>query len=48
VRFANTNYYKNGRTALGIVGVGVDPQGSLPAFDEIGGDPGFHYTINGN
>ncbi|RUM73500.1 MAG: hypothetical protein DSZ10_03140, partial [Sulfurovum sp.] len=45
VRFANTNYYKNGRTPLGMVGVGVDPQGTLPAFDEIGGDPGLRYNI---
>jgi len=45
VCFANTNYYKNGRTPLGMVGVGVDPQGVLPAFYEIGGDPGLRYDI---
>ncbi len=45
VRFANENYYKDGRTPLGIIGVGAEPQGSLPAFDDPGIDPGFSYAV---
>ena len=35
VRFAVTNYYSNGRTPLGMVGVGRDPIDSLPKFSSI-------------
>jgi len=38
VKFAVTNYYNGGRTALGIVGIGVNPSGSLPAFDDLQSD----------
>jgi hypothetical protein len=38
VKFAVTNYYKGGRTAIGVVGIGVHPSGSLPAFDDLESD----------
>jgi hypothetical protein len=38
VKFAVTNYYNGGRTALGIVGIGVNPSGNLPAFDDLQSD----------
>ena len=38
VKFAVTNYYKGGRTPLGMVGIGQEAQMPLPAYDDVVGD----------
>ncbi len=49
LRFANTNYYKGGRTPLGIVGVGHGPEETvkLEPFDSLYSDRTLHYTLEG-
>ena len=43
VRFAVTNYYNNGRTPLGMVGVGVNSSSALPDFDDTSDDEKLGY-----
>ncbi|MDR1030282.1 MAG: DUF4832 domain-containing protein [Treponema sp.] len=39
IRFANTNYYNGGRTPLGIIGIGQEPEYyRLEPFDSLNGD----------
>jgi hypothetical protein len=42
LKFAVTNYYKGGRTALGVVGVNRVPSNELSSFDDIIGDELFY------
>jgi len=48
LRFATANYLSGGRHPLGIVGVGTDGGGPLPAdfrFDDPGADDSLHYLV---
>ncbi len=45
VRFAVDNYYKGGRTPIGLIGIGEAPGGSLPPFDDIEEDDTLYYEV---
>lgn|GEM_PF-2764536 len=46
LRFANTNYYRGGRTPLGVIGIGREPQpADLGAFDSLYSDRTLSYSL---
>ena len=46
VRFAVTNYFKDGRTPLGVIGVGKEPTTDKLTFDNINDVSGLGYKIS--
>lgn len=49
LRFANTNYYTGGRTPLGRVGIGREPDEASPEpFDSLYDDHTLFYTLDGD
>ena len=49
LRFANTNYYKGGRTPLGVIGIGEAAQTTeIGPFDSLYSDHSLYYTLEGD